>query len=315
MNLSQKELNVIDEHISEVLQDSAELVFNVQGNLFEVLKQVVDNIKIKYPTLDLSIEPSGSFATQTNYANYEPLEFFVVNKSDQMTLQQDLLNMNKKKKKKKKSSIYADITGSSNYSNVLTNTDIAVIVMHELKKYCPTTVKLASINGTIKVKFEEEKLFSNITLAYKTDNTDTIHFVKKPYVFSLNNRSYINNTLKKEMETKGIFSYLCRFIKFVEIEFIVLNKSETFYSLLSGFSENILYNMPNNLFVENKLQSINNMLNFLKFADYTKFILADDSNRLMFETNDYKINAVKLLLEKLVYFYNNFDLMYLNQQN
>lgn len=316
MSITSKEMQFITGFIKDS-QNKDEVKINLTAlhqSVFDSLNEIVTKLMQQNSNLKLEVFSNDSFKINTNFADYEPLNFYIVFNSTREVLNYDLAtiekNNKKKKKKKPKQSILSKILGTNDSvlenSPKTTATDLGYLIMNELRDYISTEDRVFALNGTVKLKLKEDKIIANIIMAYKFDN-DNLYHISYPYVFTINLNSYIENMLKKDIETKGRFSLFCKIVKFFEIELVYMDKTDSVYCFKNGFVENLFFNIPNNLFVKNNNTTLLNIINFLKLANLNKFVLADGTNAQLFDNADYTVNDAKNFVKKIIYFYDNFS--------
>jgi hypothetical protein len=75
----------------------------------------------------------------------------------------------------------------------------------------------------------------------------------------------------------------------------------------------MLFNVPNRMFVDNHFQTFKNIVNYLSFADLTKFVMADGSNASLFDNADYSISDAKNFIKKIIYVYKHFNEVFIQK--
>lgn len=159
-----------------------------------------------------------------------------------------------------------------------------------------------SNNCSILLKYKD--CLVEIIVCYEL-TTKIISYQKGVNIYNVNLYDLYNNFFIKEKNTDSNFSLMCKIYKALEKETLYAGISEIYISQKYGLVENLLYNVPDNMFVGNYKDIFLKTCSFLINANFKDFKTLDDN--IMFDNLNYKIKVAKNLVRKIMYIYNNFD--------
>ena len=172
-------------------------------------------------------------------------------------------------------------------------------------------IKVFKRNNGIALRFLDYNFF--IFIFVKTTQEKNYNFLIKGKEYSFNFDLMHENLLKKNEQTKGNFFKLIKFYKIIERELFLLNKLKNPNTKTLYFYENILYNIPNEMLMENFI--FDSFLNSFAYLSEHKDELKNASNQSLFVENEYKLFAkyyvtkydIKMLLKQCKIFIKNVD--------
>lgn len=290
----------------------ADSCFNeVKRALTEIVENYIEN-KSAY------VVPYGVYYAKNNYQLVEPMEFFVVLPSDRESVEKieqvQIKKFQKNKKRRTIKDIYESLAVNTVYddngnTNNLTAFDAAKTIMNQFQKYLNEEDKVYNKRNVVFLKLhidEEIDLPAIIYVGYKfndLENQNIISFSKLGYKMNEDINQTNINILEKNKETDGNYLVLCKLFKMLELELILTEESNIYLSKKSIFMESLLYNVPNELFINNDFSKmISDVVNFIKLSDISAFYAIDNPNNPLFTKNGYySNNYYSSIVKKLVY--------------
>lgn len=294
----------------------------IADNCYNDVKRALTEIANQYLSHhNVKIVPFGSYALKSNYQILEPMEFLVVLPADRHSIavkELEVKNLEKRNKRKRQSikGIYNSIVGATQSDSVFAN-DIASIIMREMQKYLAGNDVVYFRKNTVFIKFkthEDIEISAYIYVVYefenKFENKDVYEYKRMGYLTVENASKILNNIMQKNAETSGNYIVLCKLVKMLELELIFADKlSSVYLSNKALFVENILYNVPNKFYMgDDYRQMFVNIVNYLKQCVESDILLADGGTMFK-KIGYYSNNMYKSFVKKLIYLYNNTDVL------
>ena len=158
-----------------------------------------------------------------------------------------------------------------------TNLEIAEMIENIIKSSnfnIGTTIKQNSVFARI---IDNEKEYNYVIIvAYKFSDDEYLRFKYKGQNVKLNYDKYCENFAKKNDATDGIYADVVVLYKY--FEFALLLDEQIDYKTLTEFNlyENLLYNVPNKLFSNDRYLTIKNTVNYLSNVDVEQLKTVDD---------------------------------------
>lgn len=305
-NMNKELLNSLFEILSEKdAQNKVQL-----ANTYDVLMDTLENIKdIAFVDLvdgNISIIPYGDYISNTFYDG-SLVEFLIVFHTSRENIDFTTPLKRITKKGKVKLSTYQQIVGAPVNHGVIQAEEIVSRFTNYIKGVLAPSQKIYSKYNTIMIKLNKQ-LNAKITVCYDANFDKNKLLVRRINTWTYINPSlYLSRIEQKDKETNFQFSKFVKLFKALEIELIIAQES----NLLIGrnyFVENLLYNVPSNLFLDEDSVVMNNIMFYLRNIDYEKLKLIDETYNSMFDENSYyEKKHFKQYLNKIDFSYENFE--------
>lgn len=280
------------------------------SNAFNVLLNSLTDIKdIAFNDLTdgyISIIPYGDFITDTFYDN-SLIECLVIFHTSRDNIDFTVPAKHITKKGKVKLSTYQQIIGAPVNKGVIQAEEITSRFANYLKGMIGSNQKIYCKYNTIMLKINEQ-LNAKITVCY-----DANYEKNKLLVRRINTWTYVNPFIylkkidEKDTETNYKYTKFVKLFKALELELIIAQESK----LLIGtnhYVENLLYNVPSNLFLDEDLVVMNNIMFYLRNINPKQLKLIDETYDSMFDENSYyEIKYYKQFLNKIDYAFDNIE--------
>lgn len=262
--------------------------------LYDALNKIIEN-NFSALKQNLAIVPFGDYLINTYYDN-SIVDFYIVYRISKNEIDFSVVDK-KERKKGQKVSLYSQIMNSPVVSGTMQAEEIALL----LKQYLETTLKMQKMfqkRNQIMIKLND-MTSARITICYDTNDDKGDFLVRKVNIWKhVNPMKFFDNFDKKDAETNHNFHKIIRLFKALEIELIIQNHSNLFIGR-NYFVENLLYNVPSELFLGDNLEQISNViLAYLKLKDYKTFELIDETGK-MIEQDFYSKKYEKQFINKI----------------
>lgn len=292
----------------EVIKESEEKSSVQISKNFEVLLNTLNDIKnIAFNDLTdgkISVIPYGDFVTNTFYDN-SLIECLIIYHTSRDNI--DFTTPVKKftKKGKVKLSTYQQIIGAPLNNGVIQAEEIASRFANYLKGMIGSNQKIYCKYNVIMLKINEQ-LNAKITVCYDADYDKGKLLVRRVNTWTyINPFIYLKKIDQKDHETNYNYSKFVKLFKALELELIIAQESK----LLIGtnhYVENLLYNVPSNLFLDEDIAVMNNIMFYLKNINPNQLKLVDETYDYLFDENSYyERQYYKQYLNKISYAFNN----------
>lgn len=293
--------NIINESNIQILQDVDDLKEGLESVLEnELAKQCSFYSGIK----EFKIYGADDYLFGTSYEEDSHIRYFVAVTLNDNSLTSINSYIRPKKNKKKKSTrqqLMENISGISS-KKVPYIQDFAQNLCMELKKYADIE-KVASNNCTI--LFSVKNYVVEIIVCYELVE-DVLTYLKGEKVYKLNPNNLYGNILSKKQQTSDNYLKMCKIFKALEKEVVYAGISDIYIAKKDGLVENLLYNVPSNLYEDDcNLCFLKTCTYLINCKDFKNFKTIDGYD--MFDEVNYKIKVAKNLSRKIMYAYNNFD--------
>lgn len=270
---------LLDKYTKEIKKQNkevAKVIKEIDNYFFGIIKMGLEYIctTMNNDDYNFSIEPCGDYYNNTYYLNLMPVNYLIVYHVKRATVENYLTN--KMLQEKYNAKIYNKLIGNTNLPGFPTNEDIALRLYKFIDKFIDLNNKSFCKFGTIRYGLEDAYQVK-IAVAYKYEDGT--------YIFTDNNKTITidftlvqENLKKKEKETKKSFNEVCALFKGFESELLCHQKIEDILFLKNYFVEELLYNVPSELFLEKDLAvKIDNIVKYLKFINVYKLKMLDDN--------------------------------------
>lgn len=268
----------IEKYVKELKSQNkqvAKVVKELDDYFFNFLKMSLEYVFTLYEDKDISfsIEPCGDYYNNTYHLNLSPITYLVTYNVKRQDMQEYLNN--KILKERYTTKYLQKIIGNTPAPNLPTNSEIATRIYKFMDRFIDLDNKSFCKFGTIRYGLERSYNVK-IVVAYK--------FEDGSYVFTDNNK-YIEidfqkvqkNIKSKEKETKKGFSKLCALFKSFETELLCAQKISEVNFQRNYFVEELLYNLPNDIFLENDVSlQIGQAIKYLTRMNLYKLKRLDD---------------------------------------
>ena len=280
------------------------------SNTYDVLLDTLMEIKdIAFNDLTdgkISIIPYGDFITNTFYDN-SLVEFLVVYHTSRNNIDFTVPAKRITKKGKVKLSTYQQIVGSPVNKGIIQAEEIASKFANYLKGVIAPNQKIYCKYNTIMLRINQQ-LSAKITVCYDADYDKNKLLVRRINTWTyINPNIYLEKIEQKDAETNNKYSKFVKLFKALELELIIAQESK----LLIGknhFVENLLYNVPSNLFLDDDLAVLNNIMFYLKNINPKQLKLIDETYDGLFDENSYfEKRYYKQYINKINYAINNLE--------
>lgn len=280
------------------------------SNTYDVLLDTLMEIKdIAFNDLTdgkISIIPYGDFITNTFYDN-SLVEFLVVYHTSRNNIDFTVPAKRITKKGKVKLSTYQQIVGSPVNKGIIQAEEIASRFANYLKGVIAPNQKIYCKYNTIMLRINQQ-LSAKITVCYDADYDKNKLLVRRINTWTyINPNIYLEKIEQKDAETNNKYSKFVKLFKALELELIIAQESK----LLIGknhFVENLLYNVPSNLFLDDDLAVLNNIMFYLKNINPKQLKLIDETYDGLFDENSYfEKRYYKQYINKINYAINNLE--------
>lgn len=277
----------------------AKVVKELDNYFFGFLKMAIEYVYTLYEdkNIDFSIEPCGDYYNNTYNLNISPISYLVVYNVKRKDMQTYLNN--KILKEKYTSKKLKSIIGAVPEPAFPTNDEIATRIYRFMDRFIDLDNKSFCAFGTI--RYGLEKAYQvKIVVAYKYED-GTYVFTDNNKVIEIDLNKIHENIRKKDKQTGKEYTKVCALFKSFETELLCANKIEDVLMLKNYFVEQILYNVPDELFMEKDLSvKIDKIIKYLKFANVYKFKNLDDS----LITDKARISYIKKFIKRMSVFNN-----------
>lgn len=268
---------LFDKYVKEFKSQNREIAKYVKEfdeYFFNFLKMAVEYVYTLYEGqgVDFSIEPCGDYFNSTYNLNMSPISYLVVYHVKRADIETYLNN--KIIKNKYSSKIFNNIIVNTAVPNVPTNDEVA----KQIFKFMNRFVDIASASycnfGTIKYALEQA-FTVKVVVAYKyEDGTYVFTDNNKPVVIDFNKVQ--ENIKNKNKETKKEYTKICALFKSFETELLCADKISDILFHKNYFVEELLYNVPNELFEEkNNALKVENIIKHLIRKNLYKLVKLD----------------------------------------
>lgn len=283
----QKYKNLVNESIIDISKLSLETKENYDI-AYDKVKQILE--KINFNDKPIEIFPLGEYLSYTNVANITPYKIgyqIKVNRKDIIAkIKYNELNSKRKLSAKNhflKNSLQTQV------EKVFLNTEIAHKIYQVIKKDYPE-MKVISKQNCVLLKLEDIYEFVIIVIYNFNETENESIFKYKSQKLEVDMQKYIENFNVKIAKTNELYLYVVQFLKYLEIQFYTneLKQAKAYDKL--NYYENVLYNVPDNLFCNNVFDSIINALNYLRNANLKDFKAIDNKNLVK---NSNELNFLK----------------------
>lgn len=272
--------------------------YTIQNRFYEQVYDALNNVvENNFSALKhkLAIVPFGDYLLDTYYDN-SVVDFYIVYRIDKSEIDFSVVDR-KERRKGQKVSLYSQIMNSPVVSGTIQAEEIASL----LKQYLETSLNMKKIfqkRNQIMIGLNE-MVNARITICYDTNDDKGEFLVRKVNIWKhINPMKFFDNFDKKDAETNQNFHKIIRLFKALEIELIIQNHSNLFIGR-NYFVENLLYNVPSELFLGEDLEQIANViLAYLKLKDYKTFELIDETGK-MIEQDFYSKKYEKQFINKI----------------
>lgn len=259
------------------------------SNTYDILLDTLDGIKnIAFNDLtngDISIIPFGDFITNTFYDN-SLIEFLIVYHTARENIDFTVPARRITKKGKVKLSTYQQVVGAPINKGIIQAEEITSRFANYLKGVIAPNQKIYCKYNTIMLKINQQ-LNAKITVCYDAGFDKNKLLVRRINTWTyINPYIYLDKIEQKNTETNNNYSRFVKLFKALELELIIAQESK----LLIGknhFVENLLYNVPSNLFLDEDLVVINNIMFYLKNVNPKQLKLIDETYDGLFDDNSY----------------------------
>ena len=279
----------MNDYLDSILDDVFEISENSTKNFNEFYDGIVRAIQNGFAKTDINVDkffiyPIGEYDYGTTIEELIPYKivFEYSCKKSKLTQRINYLKLRAKKKLSMKNQIIMKSMEDST-SKVFTNSELAQLIENFIKKSdleAMTTIKQNSV--LIRIKREEKIYDFVVIIAYKFEKEEdldiegnNIVFKYKSQTYEMDYEKFITNLETKQEETNGI--YLDMIVLYKYMEFYLLLENKVNYKTLTEFNlyENLLYNVPNDLYTEDLYQTTINTLNFIYNANPKNLITVD----------------------------------------
>lgn len=298
-------------NLFEIINDKDKQSMAQVANFYDTLIDALNNIKnMAFSDLTdgyISIMPYGDFITNT-FFDVSPVEILIIYHTSKDNIDFTTPIKRITKKGKVKLSTYQQIVGSPVNQGKIQAEEIIARFSSYLKGLLAPSQRIYSKYNTIMIKLNAQ-LNAKITACYDANFDNEKLLVRRINTWAyINPSKYLPKIEQKDIETNFLYSKFVKLFKALEIELIIAQES----SLLIGknhFVENLLYNIPSNLFIANDDEAtMKNIMFYLKNINPNKLELIDETYDSMFdEKSYYEKKHYKQYLNKINYTYENFE--------
>lgn len=296
-------LNFIDE---KDMERTPQMSSYYEG-ILDALNQIIST---NFPELfsvnaSLKIVPAGDFLTETASQNCM-IEFYVVYQIEKKYINFSVTHQ-KEKRKKKRLSVYQSIVNSASETGGLQAEDVTTRIANYLRGFILPSQKIFAKRNQIMLKLDDTYT-AKITVCYQFENDNLLTVRRVNTWYKFNYANYVVNIRRKDLRTDGAFTRMVRLFKALELEVVLSNKS-TLILANNKMAENLLYNVPDEIFKQdenNDLKVFLKVINYLYFKNIKDFKLADETNDMFGSNSAYKTDHAKQLINKILFAYENF---------
>ena len=295
---------IVKDIIDDFNKNFSKKIQDVKDELEPILLDISQNICNYYSGLyNCKVSGCDDYLFDTSYENSSKIRYlmsFQLNNAEYQNLDM-LVNKQKNHKKVSKKQFYMEQIAGVSLKPIPYIQDCCKKVSLELKNYGQFLNVFAE---NCIINFIYKDCFVEIVVCYELKPKE-LSYQKGCKVFQINLFDLYNNFYIKEKETNGMFSNMCKIYKALEKELIYAGISDIYLSNKSFLIENLLFNVPNNLFSNDLKLCFLKTCSYLINCDFDNFKSVYSSN--MFDELNYKKKKAKNLVRKIMYSYNNFD--------
>lgn len=290
---------IIETYNQEIYPQITEIKDKFEADLSFVLKKVCD---FYAGIQNFKISGNDEYLFGTSYEDSANLRYYIsielFDKTENKL--EKFIRTKKKRKLSTKQQLMQNISGLSAKSTPYIQ-DFCEKLCEELK-FSRNFEGVISTNCVIMLKYKDCNI--ELIICYEL-SPKIISYQKGSNVFNINLFDLYNNFYNKEKVTNSNYSLMCKVYKALEKQLIYAGISEIYISQKYGLVDNLLYNVPNNLFLGDYKDIFLKTCAYLINADFKNFKTLDSNT--MFNDFNYKIKVAKNLVRKIMYAYNNFD--------
>ncbi|MBE5745876.1 MAG: hypothetical protein E7359_01115 [Clostridiales bacterium] len=231
---------LIDEFVlnDEDFNEKFPLVLEKLNNfLIEFLNKIIE--KTNY-TVGFNLNLIGDYSLNSNYMDYSSVNIMIEYNTKEDDYKYSETRANKGSITKLTSDVF-----NLNKTIVPTISELSKLLHDEL------TIKLKNSKTYLRKNCIALKLLNYsffIFFVNSNFNKEDYNFVIKSKDYSLNFEKLTKNLLQKNEQTNGKFFNVIKFFKITELELMLIRKLKSKCSNILYFYENLLYNVPNELF-------------------------------------------------------------------
>ncbi len=301
-SMNEEKLNLVLDILNEKTQQNFTIQKNAYESLYENLQAIIDTNFVDVQN-KLFVLPCGDYFTHTFYDN-SIVDFYVIFKTNKDEIDFSIVDQ-KITKKGKKANTYSQIMNRPMVSGSLQAEDIA----KRLSDQILGTIKTLSIfqkRNQIMLRLNGD-VIARITVCYDFSEPNGELTCRNVNIWKqINPVKYLEKIDKKRLETDNNFELIARLFKALEME-LVLNQESNIIIGKNYFVENLLFNVPSELFKSDSVyNTIYKILAFLRLKDYKTFRLIDETD-FMYKQDFYSKNYAKQFINKIEYALENLD--------
>ena len=305
--MEEKTLDSLIEVISQRQIDLNNRIADYYEKVDNALNEIISTRFMDLNDGELFVFPFGDYISDT-ICDTSIVDFYVVYRTKRENVNFAVV-YEKQTKKGKRVSTYQSIVGGATVKNVMQAEDVAKRISYFLEQSVACSQMYQRRNEIV---FNlSNDLTARITVCYDFElkNGDFRQRKVNRWI-NINPTKYLSKIEEKNEQTNNNYSKFVMLFKALEIELIILEKSQLLISK-NGFVENLLYNVPNELFIGTNMQVLNQILNYLKLKNLDNYELISETGK-MFNKQDliYSKNYAKQFINKIIYATDNFEKFY-----
>ena len=302
--MEKENLSIVLKAIEDKEKRENTKIYTLYEDLYAKLEEINDTAFNDLLTGILTVFPFGDYISNTGYENSQ-IEFYIIYKTDRENINLAVTSQKVTKKGKVKVSTYQQIMGGATNKGIMQAEQVAERFDAYLRAQMPSIAKIYTKRNQIMIRFAQN-VVAKITICYDFGNEDFLCRRVNTWV-NVNPTKYLDNIDKKNEQTKQNFGKVVKLFKALELELLLAEETELYIGK-NGFVENYLYNIPNNLFLENNnYVMIQNIITYMLNKKPNNFMLADETDLMFNDKSLYSIKLAKQFVNKIRYAFENFE--------
>ena len=295
----------INEIIENANKDIYAEVEECKQAVEEILNNALNSVCHHYNGIaKYTIYGADSYLFNTSYEQDSAIKYYVsVSLIDNNGLSLKHFIKPQKKRKKRKSTrqqLMENISGISS-EKVPYIQDFTSYFAKELS-FLTECKQIINNNCSIAFLFQNQQV--ELVVCYELE-ASILSYQKGLKSYNINIYNLYNNIYEKEKNTNSYYSKMCKFFKALEKEIVYAGISDIYISKKPDLVENLIYNVPNNLFVGDYKSCFLKVCSYLINCSFNDFTTIDGA--LMFDELEFKKKIAKNFVRKVMYGYLHFD--------
>ena len=304
----------MNDYLESILDDIFEISENSNKKFAEYYDKIIKAIQNGFAKTDIDVDqfflyPIGEYDYGTTIEELIPYKIVLEYSCKKSNLTQRINYLKLKAKKKLSMKNQIIFKSMENFENrVFTNFELAQLIENFIKKSkldAVTTIKQNSV--LVRIKENDKTYDFVIMIAYKfqkeneSDEEDNkIIFKYKSQNYEMNYEDYLANFEKKQEETLGVYGDIVVLYKYME--FYLLLDDKINYKTHAEFNlyEDLLYNVPNELYSEDLYQSIVNTINYIYNVNIKDLITVDGNKMIKTKLDEDNLTEYKNYIKHTV---------------